>query len=218
MVFPGFFKTIEYSIYLLKSSYTYKCIFETMVKMLMGFGISFIIALVLGTLSGNYEYIYEFLKPLITTLKAIPTASLIYLFIVLAGFKKAPMILVSIVCFPILYEGVVGGIKNVDKDIIDSARIDGANLFNLNRYIKLPLATSYILVAIASSFSLSFKIEIMAEVITGASNAGLGAAILGARSSDPTNMVPVFGYSFIAVVIMLVIDYLAKVIENIFNK
>ena len=57
----------------------------------------------------------------------------------------------------------------------------------------------------------------MAEVITGSSLPGLGSAILGARSSDPTNMVPVFGYSLIAVGLMLMIDYLASLIRTKIN-
>ena len=72
----------------------------------------------------------------------------------------------------------------------------------------------YIVVGIASSFGLSLKIEIMAEVITGYTRLGLGSAILAAQRSDPTNMVPIFAYSFVAIVVMLVFDLLSNAIKK----
>lgn len=210
MVFPGPAATFRHVIYLLGRSYTYKCIAATMSKMLYGFLVSLILGLVSGILAGNDERFALLLQPAIIALRAIPTASLVYLFIVLAGFKKAPVYLVILIGFPIIYEGVKTGIGHVSSALINAARLDGASFFKENWRIRLPLAMPYIISAAASAFSLSFKIEIMAEVITGASSAGLGSAILGARSSDPTNMVPVFAYSVIAVALMILIDHFSS--------
>ena len=207
MVFPGPFSTFSYAFVLLKREYTWRCISATMRKMLEGFGISLFLGFLLGIPAGNDERISILLKPLITTLRAIPTASLVYLFIVLAGFRQAPVCLVVMIGFPIIYEGVMTGIANVESSYIDAARLDGASFLQENCWVRIPLAFPYILAAMASAFSLSFKIEIMAEVITGASVPGLGSAISGARAADPTNMVPVFGYSLIAVGMMLLIDF-----------
>ena len=218
MVLPGPKETFEYAVYLLGKSYTYKCIAFTMEKMLTGFLISFVIAFILGTIAGNSEFIEEMFKPILITLRAIPTASLIYLFIILSGFKNAPMLLVVMISFPIIYEGIKDGIKNVPEGISNASKVDGASLFQENIRVKLPLSIPYIIVALATSFSLSFKIEIMAEVITGSTNAGLGSAIAGARSADPTNMVPIFGYSLIAVVLMLLIDLVDDLLINRFQK
>ena len=216
-IFPGPFKTISYAIELLQRPFTWRCIAATMSKMLSGFLIACLLAFVLGIIAGNYPFFDQLLSPTITVLRAVPTASLVYLFIVLAGFKKAPLFLVVLICFPIIYEGVKAGIANVSKGIINALKVDGADFLKANFKIRLPLAIPYIIVAMATSFSLSFKIEIMAEVITGSTNPGLGSAILGARASDPTNMVPVFAYSFIAVVIMLGIDFLSNMLKNKIN-
>ncbi len=217
MVFPGPVESFRHAFYLLGRSYTYKCIYETMSRMIEGFLISLVLGLIFGVIAGNRPVFEELFRPLMIALRAVPTASLVYLFIVLAGFKRAPVYLVVLICFPIIYEGVKGGIQNISKSLINAAKVDGASFFRSNLRIKLPLALPYIIVAMTSSFSLSFKIEIMAEVITGSSNAGLGSAILGARSSDPTNMVPIFGYSLIAVGLMLVIDRMGDLIRKKIN-
>lgn len=182
--------------------------------MLAAYLIALLMGILLGVLAGNYPFIYELLSPFMTAIKAIPTASLIYLFIVLSGFRKAPMMLVILICFPIIYEAAFAGIHNIPQAILNASRLDGAGILKENLRIRIPLAAPYLLAGMASSFSLSFKIEIMAEVITGSSYPGLGSAIAGMRSSDPTNMVPIFAYSMLAVGIMLIIDLLVSRIKE----
>ena len=210
MVFPGPVETIGYTLTLLRKPYTYRCIFNTLLKMFVGFIISSFLAVITGILSGNNELFEDLLNPTIIALRSIPTASLVYLFIVLVGFRMAPMLLVVLICFPIIYQGVTEGIKNIPVEIIKASKVDGAGFLMNNFRVKLPLAMPYILTAMLSSFSLAFKIEIMAEVITGSTFAGIGSAISGARSSDPTNMIPIFAYSLIAVAVMLIIDFITS--------
>lgn len=213
-IFPGPLETFKVAFSMLKTSYVYRCIIQSITRMLIGFIISFIFALLFGIIAGNNKAIKEILKPFITSLKAIPTACLVYLFIVLSGSRIAPMYIVMLISFPILYESISGGIENVDSSITNALLVDGASYLKRNFRVYLPLALPYIAVGLASSFSLSFKIEIMAEVITGYTRLGLGSAILAAQRSDPTNMVPVFAYGLIAVILMLIIDMLSEKVKK----
>ncbi len=214
MVFPGPGASFRCAFELLTREYTWKCILATMIKMLKGFSIALLIGLILGTIAGNFPFFEQMLRPFIITLRAVPTASLVYLFIVLAGFRNAPVCLVTLIGFPIIYEGVLSGIRNIPESIVRAMKADGTPFLRGNLRIRLPLALPYIYAALAAGFSLCFKIEIMAEVITGASDAGLGSVIAGVRASDPTDMVPVFGYSLIAVALMLLIDRLCNIVKS----
>ena len=209
-IFPGPFLTIKETIILLTKAYTYKCIYYSLIRLCIGFIISLISGFIIGTLAGNFEFIEDILTPFITAIKSIPTASLVFLFIVLSGARNAAIYIVVLVSFPIIYEGVCAGIRNIDENIISASKIDGATFFSQNIYIKLPLALPYILVAISSSFALSFKIEIMAEVITGTTFAGLGSAIALSRKIEPANLLPVFAYSLIAIVIALLLTFISQ--------
>ena len=215
LIFPGPIKTIEYVLILLKNSYIYECISSSLVRMLMGFGLAFILALILGGIAGNSKFISDLLSPLMTSLKAIPTACVVFLFIVLSGAKNAPIYIVFLISFPILYEGVKGGINSVDKELVEAAKMDGADSYETLIRVKFPLSLAYIFVAIASSLSLSFKIEIMAEVITGTTNIGLGSAIVNAQKMDPANLVPIFSYGLIAIVISLILDAISNIIKKL---
>ena len=213
-IFPGPFTTFAETTKMLKDSYVYKCVLQTISRMLAGFAIALVLAIIFGIIAGNNEKVEEVLRPTMTIFKSLPTATLVYLFIVLVGARTTPMLIVILVAFPILYESVVGGIKSVPTTLIEASKIDASSNLDTILWIKIPLAIPYVIVGISSSFGLSLKIEIMAEVITGYTRSGLGSAILAAQRSDPTNMVPVFAYSLIAIVIMLLSDLFSNKIKE----
>ena len=213
-IFPSPITTFKEVIKMMQDSYTYRCITQTMIRMLVGFAFAFVLAFILGIISGNNKNIEELLGPTMTILKSIPTATLVYLFLVVVGSKLAPLLIVILVSFPILYESVLGGIKATPKELLEACILDSSSFIAKNVYVRIPLALPYIIVGIASSFALSLKIEIMAEVITGYTRLGLGSAILAAQRSDPTNMIPVFSYSLIAIIIMLFFDLVSNLTKR----
>ena len=218
IIIPSPIDTIKEMGHLLTLKSTYAHIGHSLLRLLIGFGISFVIAFILGSLAGNNPHIYGFLKPLMSVFKTIPTASLVFLFIVLSGAKYAAIYVVILICLPILYEAVVGGIKSVEKDILDASDMDGAGFFKSLIYIKIPLSIPYVLVGISASFALSFKIEIMAEIISGYTGEGLGNAIRVIQNNDPTNMTPIFAISLIAIILMLIMSLGNQIIKKTLSK
>ena len=198
--------------------YSYSSLGHTFLRMLIGFSASFLLALVIGTLAGNHEWLYELLKPTMVVIKSIPTVALVFLFIVLITPRDAPILVVFVICFPILYEAVAGGIKKVDPQLTYAARLDGANYLKRVLFIKLPLSLPFILVGIVSSFSLSFKLEIMAEVLTGYTQNGLGSVIRAMKNDNPSDMTMVFAYSLFAIIFMLLISLLETLVKQRFSK
>lgn len=215
MIFPDPIRTIGYCFEILKLSSFYQSLLASFTKLMIGFIIAFLLALIFGTLAGNFLWLERLLKPTITLLKAIPTVALVFLFLILVRAKNLPILTVSLVSFPILYEGVMNGIKNIDNNIIEAMKLDSRSFIKTNIMIKLPLSIPYILVAIASSFALSIKIEIMAEALSGYTGYGLGVAIITAQQNNPSNMVPVFSYSFIAIFVMLIVSLLLELIKKL---
>lgn len=217
-IFPGPVATFKQAFVMLKDTYIYECIGQTMIRMIGGYALGFALAFIIGVIAGNIATFEGLLKPTITILKSVPTATLVYFFLVAVGARLTPLFIVVLVCFPILYESITAGIKSTPNEIINASKIDDASLVKLNLKIKIPLAFPYIMMGIAASFALSLKIEIMAEVITGYTRLGIGSAILAAQRSDPTNMVPVFAYSLVAIVIMLVFDTISERLKKKYEK
>ena len=217
-IFPNPGDTFKSLGELLRDKYTYESIGWTMLRTFIGFGSAFILALILGLFAGNFKKSQNFFKPLIIVLKCVPTAAFVFLFLAKAGSKWAPTFIVSLLAFPILFEAVVRGMNAISNDINDALKIDtGNNLYVLFR-IRLPLAFPYIALGLASSFALSVKTEIMAEIISGDTNYGIGCMIRAIRNLTPEDLSPIFALAIIAVIIVLLISLISHLLEKHFGK
>jgi len=214
LYFPSPIDTIIKVGELLGGASIYKAIGWTILRTLIGFLISLIIAFILGTIAGQYHRVYIFLKPLMLVLKSIPTAAFVFLFLVLSGSRFAPIYIVFLLSFPILYEAISGGMNSISSEVEDSLRLDSSNFFTTITKVKLPLAIPYVIVGLTSSFALSLKTEIMAEIITGDTNYGLGSLISAYRTIDPTDLTPIFAIAFIALLFILIIDLIGMIINR----
>lgn len=217
LIFPNPINTFSYLFSSLGKSYIYKCIATSLLRMIIGFLGAFVLALIFGIIAGENENIENLFKPTMTVIKSIPTATITFLFLILIGAKSAPILIVMLISFPILYESVVGGFKNIDVGILNSLALERKPHLVKIIKVKLPLSMPHIIVGITSSFALSFKIEIMAEIVMGDTGLGLGSAILSAQRIDPTNMVPIFAYSLIAIIFMLIFSLINLIIKKKFN-
>lgn len=218
MIFPDPLSTVKETFRILSGTYVYKCIGWTMYRMLIGFTISFGCALLLGIFAGHFKWLKTLLNPVVVALKSIPTAALVFLFLIVSGARFAPIYIVILISFPILYESISAGISNVPPELVEASKVDGAKWHDIAFKIRLPMSIPYILVGIASSFALSFKIEIMAEIITGDTRNGLGSAINATQKADPSNMTTIFAYSLIAIVFILLITILEDLAGKYLKK
>ena len=216
-IFPSPIETFQEMFIYLGDAYTYKCIFGSLSRMVIGFLAASFIAILLGIIVGNFTKIKYVFNPTMVALKAIPTAALTFLFLVLAGLKNAPIYIVGIIVFPIVYEATVSGYNHIDPYVNMAMRVDSASFIRNNLKVKLPLSFPYIALGLISSFALSFKIEIMAEVISGSSSYGLGRAIQVSYLNATNGMVPTFAYSLIAIIVMLIVTLIFDIIKNIFH-
>ena len=218
LIFPNPIDVFKEMFSLLGSSVTYKWIAFSLLKTLEGFALALLGALIFGSLAGNFPKLQLLFKPFVTVLKSAPTAAFVFLFLVLAGSSDATIFIVIMLAFPILYESVVAGISNISKDVLNALKLETNSFFKPLFKIKIPLALPYILVGLTSSLALSFKTEIMAEIITGNTDNGLGNAIRGYRNLDPTNLTPIFAITLIAIIIVLIVDLLGYFIKKAINK
>ena len=217
LILPDPFVTIKETIMLLGKSFTYKCIASSLIRLFIGFVISLFFAIIFGVIAGNNKFIKNLFTPFISSIKSIPTAALVFLFLVILGARNTPIVMVIFVAFPILYEALVGGIENMDQDVIKAMKLESTSKIRNVLLVQLPLVMPYLLVGIASSFSLSFKIEIMSEILTGDTRLGLGSAILSFQKTDPINMVPIFSYSLIVIILSLIFTGIINLLKKKFS-
>ena len=213
-IFPSPIETFKLMFELLGKGSTYKYLGFSILRLLIGFGASFILAFLLGLLVNNNEYMYKFLTPLMTFLKAAPTATFVFLFLVVVGGRNTPIFVVIVMTFPILYESIVSGIKSTDENVIEAAKVDGSNKLKTLFLIRLPLSIPYITLGIVSTFGMAFKVEIMAEVITGITKGGIGTMISTSRLLNASDLTPMFAYSLMAIILVMLVSLATSLIKN----
>ena len=201
---------------MLGNAKTYERICWTMLRTLEGFGIALLGAALLGLLGAVIKPFQVVLRPTMIVFKS--AAAFVFLFFVLFGGKEAPIFVVSLLALPILYESIVAGFNNIPVEIEDSLKVDsGKNIRGLFK-VKIPIAMPFFMVGLASSFALSLKTEIMAEIITGSTNMGLGTAIHAYRIIDAGDLTPIFAIALIAIIIILIVDLIGFFVKKHFQK
>jgi len=214
MIVPSPIATFVESGNVLSQGYTYLCVLYSLLRMLLGFVIALVLAFIFAVIVYDNEHLYNFFSPSMTILKVIPTAAVVFMFIVVSGSSFAPVFVVALISFPILYEAFANGLRNTEKGVLNAAQMDGATKVATLFKVRFPLAFPYILIGIIASFSLSFKVEIMAEVITGSTKDGIGCLIKGAQINNPTDMTQVFAYSLIVIVLMLIVSFVSLIVRK----
>lgn len=214
MIFPSPYNTFKLMFELLGKKSTYRYLGFSVLRLIIGFSISFALAFLLGIIVNNSDVLYNFFTPIITFLKAAPTATFVFLFLVLFGGRNAPAFVVVVMCFPILYESVVSALRSTSKSMIDAAQIDGAGKLKTLIKVQIPLGMPFISLGLLSTFGMAFKVEIMAEIITGITKGGIGTMIKISNLLDGTDLTAMFAYSLMAIILVLVVSICASVFKS----
>lgn len=212
--FPSPVATFKEFAELLSKAYIWKSMGMSLLRTLVGFVIAFALSLILSFIAGTYKKTQFVLKPLFVVLKSAPTAAFVFVFLLLLGSDYAPVAIAVLLSLPILYEALIGGMNALPEEVEMAMRLDskhkGYNFFK----VRLPIAFPYVAVGLASSFALSLKTTIMAEIITGSTNYGLGSAINLYRTLNPGDMTPIFAIALIAILIIILFDALSYFLKK----
>jgi len=213
MIFPSPIATFKLMFQLLGEKVTYKYLGFSVLRLIIGFAASFVLAFLLGIIVNNSDALYNFFTPIIIFLKAAPTATFVFLFLVLFGGSNAPAFVVVVMCFPILYEAVVSALRSTSKSMLDAAQIDGANKLKTLLKVQIPLGIPFIVLGVVSTFGMAFKVEIMAEIITGITKGGIGTMIKISNLLDGTDLTAMFAYSLMAIILVLIVSLATSIIK-----
>lgn len=175
--------------------------------------ISFLVALILALISGVFSYacniVKNFLKPIISLTRSIPNMVLIVLSLIWFNKESAPYIVVFIMVFPVLYDCILGSIKNIDKNILEMADLYKIGLKNKIQKIYLPSIKFSLIPILSSTISLGFKIVIAGEVYSQPLY-GIGAMIQSEKVNF--NTTGIFAWIIIIIIISSMLNLMEKLL------
>ena len=141
--------------------------------------------------------------PLVVLLNAAPRAILAPFAVLLFGIGLlSKVMLVTLVVFTITLLSLYTGLKEVDRTIVDNARVMGAGTRDLTRHVYLPAALVWVVSAMRISIGQAFTAAIVCELL-GATE-GLGWIIAAGQSAVKPDWI--MAGLFFASVIVVVVD------------
>ncbi|MBB4931936.1 NitT/TauT family transport system permease protein [Lipingzhangella halophila] len=142
-------------------------------RVLIGFALGTALAVPIGFLMGWYPTARSLLEPYVQFLRMIPPLALIPLAIVLLGIGEVPKVFVIfLAAFLFSVVAALQGVVNVDRTIINAARVLGAPDRTIFLKVIIPASAPFILVGMRTGLGASWATLVAAELI--AAQAGLG--------------------------------------------
>ncbi len=180
----------------------------TLQEMLWGFLAGASSGIAVGILLGRNAFLAKLLDPYITAANTLPKVALAPLFVLWFGIgMNMKIIMAAVIVFFLVFWNTYGGVRDVDRDLVDVARILGAKRRQLLTKIILPSALPWIYLGMKIAVPYSLIGAIVGEMI--ASNRGLGYVLsYSAGQFDTTGL-------FAG---LLVLVFISVVVNEVLNR
>lgn len=162
--------------------------FVTIQEALLGCLLAATVALPIAYLIAHVRLAEATFSPYLAASQAIPAVALAPLLVIWVGYGTLPVVLLCsiMVFFPMVLSTVLG-LRSIDRELIDAARVDGADAARLARWIEWPLALPATLTGIRNGFTLSITGAVVGELVMGGNGLGQRLAVQS-QSSDTTGL------------------------------
>lgn len=177
----------------------------------IGLAVAVIVGVGLGVLVGLNRLSDAVVDPNMQAIRALPLFGLIPLFILWFGIGEVPKVLLVALgaMFP-LYLNTSGAIRQIDRRLVETARVLGFSRIATIRELIIPAAMPQILVGLRQALAIAWLSLIVAEQI--AATSGLGYLINNARDFLRIDQV-IFGLIVYAA-LGLITDAIVRALER----
>ncbi|MGC4936024.1 ABC transporter permease [Gordonia sp. DT30] len=182
-------------------------------RVLIGFVIGAVLAVVLGVTAGLFRFGEDLLDSTLGMLRMVPWVGLIPLFIIWFGIDEEPKIALVVigVVFP-LYFNIYGAIRNADSGLVEAGETLGLSRLGLVRHVVLPAALPGALVGLRYALGTAWLALVFAEQINATS--GIGYLMDNGRQFFQTDVIVVclVVYAILGLLCDLVVRLLSRVL------
>lgn len=207
IIFPSIKSTLISLIRIIESPDFLTIIGHSLLRSTVGFIISSLLAIILGVLSSISKLIYNLMVPIISFLSSVPTMAIIILALIWLNNEFSPLFVGFIMVFPILYESVLKGIKNIDTNIINMAKIYRVDKITIVKDIYIPCILISISTIFSSAIGINLKMVIAGEALSQPKYA-IGSSLQLQKMYLNTS--GVFAWIIIIIVVGKIFEYIWK--------
>ena len=140
------------------------------------------LGIVLGFAAALSPLVAELLEPVMILLNAIPRVILAPLFVIWLGIDLASKVALALILVAVLiFFAVYGGIREVDRRLVERIRTLGGGRWTLLREVYLPSVTAWVMGNLKVAVGFAFTGAVVGEFV--ASSRGLGYLLSFAQST-----------------------------------
>ena len=163
------------------SGFIFRHLWVTMQETIIGFLLGTLLGVAVGFLFAHWEKLAQIFDPLMVALNAMPRVVLAPLFILWFGLGLlSKVVMVISLVFFVVFFSTYTGIREVDRDLVNNARILGANPRHMIRHVLLPSALTWIFSSLRTSVGFALIGAVVGEYL--GSYEGMGYVISYAES------------------------------------
>jgi NitT/TauT family transport system permease protein len=186
-------------------------IWITLKEAVLGFLVGVAAGVIAGVLLGQFRFLSDVLSPYIKVANAIPRIVLGSLFTVALGLGIAAKVsLAAVLVFFVVFFNAFQGVREVDRNLLNNARVLGASRGAITRHVVIPSALTWIIASLHVAFGLAIIGAIVGEFL--GAQRGLGLVIANAQNNF--NPDGVFAAMFIIAVMALTAEGLIGLLER----
>lgn len=165
-ILPSVLQTLRAFVVVVKSAEFYSSLAFTLLRTLISFVLSFLIATVCLFLSKRYRIARGIISPLISVLRALPTVAIVLLLLFWTNSQIAPVIVTMLVILPTVFSGLGGLYDGIDKGQIRMCKAFMVDRKTLIKKVIIPQMAPSLLLLVGSNLSLNLKLMVAAEVLS----------------------------------------------------
>ena len=183
----------------------------TFAAALGGLTLGIVVGIVLGVAAALVPLVAELLEPVMTLLNAVPRVILAPLFVIWLGIGLASKVALSFILVAVLiFFTVYGGIRQVDRRLVERVVTLGGDRRALVRHVYLPSVASWVLGSMKVAVGFAFTGAVVGEFV--AASRGLGYLLSFAQSTY--NSALMFALILLILAVVLLIFGLAGRLEK----
>lgn len=141
-------------------------ILMTLYRVVFGLVVAFVLGVSLAFLAAHAGIVEQLLRPLVTAVKSTPVMSIIVLALVWFNASYVPVFSCILLCFPIFYANTLGGIKSVERNYLELAKVYHVRRVRVIREVTIPSVLPNIYTALSIALGFSWKSVVAAEVLS----------------------------------------------------
>lgn len=184
-------------------------------RVLVGFIFAMILGCITGIIAGLNNVVYQLFHPMIVTIKSTPVLSFIIIALLWFGSGNVPIFICFLMCYPIIWISVVEGIKSVDKQLLQMAKIYQVKTIYIIKNIYIPTIIPYIVTGTLNGLGLGWKVTVAAEVLSHPQYA-IGAELHSAKIYLESEQL--FAWTIVVIVLSMLFEFLFELIVHRFGR